>query len=100
MYRRTKEFHGRVRESGQPYDRVMPLITGEVNPEGIKLEYQGLPGGIPGLFYDQLKFQRFDVSEMSFSSFLVERAKGYPYRLLPVSDQSDPEPCSSSSEPV
>lgn len=70
--------------SGQAYDRVMPLITGEVKPEGIKLEYQGLPGGIPGLFYDQLKFQRFDVSEMSFSSFLVERAKGYPYRLLPV----------------
>lgn len=70
--------------SGQPYDRVMPLITGEVKPDGITLEYKGLPGGIPGLFYEQLKFERFDVSEMSFSSFLVERAKGYPYRLLPV----------------
>lgn len=70
--------------SGQPYDRVMPLITGEVKPAGITLEYQGLPGGIPGLFYEQLKFERYDLSEMSFSSFLVERSKGYPYRLLPV----------------
>src|SRR5207244_708269 len=26
----------------------------------------------------------YDLSEMSFSSFLVERAKRFPYRLLPV----------------
>ena len=70
--------------SGQPYDRVMPLITGEVKPAGITLDYQGLPGGIPGLFYEQLKFRRYDLSEMSFSSFLVEKSKGYPYRILPV----------------
>ena len=67
-----------------PYDRVMPLITGEVKPAGITLEYQGMPGAVPGVFYDQLKFQRYDLSEMSFSSFLVERSKGWPYRLLPV----------------
>jgi 4,5-dihydroxyphthalate decarboxylase len=67
-----------------PYDRVLPLITGEVKPAGITLEYQGMPGAVPGVFYDQLKFQRYDVSEMSFSSFLVERSKGWPYRLLPV----------------
>ena len=30
-----------------PYDRVMPLITGEVKPVGITLEYQGMPGGVP-----------------------------------------------------
>src|SRR5919106_718857 len=51
------------------YDYVMPLITGEVKPDGITLEYQGMPGAVPGVFYDQLKFQRYDVSEMSFSSF-------------------------------
>ena len=67
-----------------PYDRVLPLISGEVKPAGITLEYQGMPGAVPGVFYDQLKFQRYDLSEMSFSSFLVERAKGWPYRLLPV----------------
>jgi 4,5-dihydroxyphthalate decarboxylase len=67
-----------------PYDRVLPLITGEVKPAGITLDYQGMPGGVPGVFYDQLKFCRYDLSEMSFSSFLVERAKRFPYRLLPV----------------
>jgi 4,5-dihydroxyphthalate decarboxylase len=67
-----------------PYDRVLPLITGEVKPAGITLDYQGMPGAVPGVFYDQLKFQRYDLSEMSFSSFLVERAKGWPYRILPV----------------
>ncbi len=67
-----------------PYDRVMPLITGEVKPAGITLEYQGMPGAVPGVFYDQLKFHRFDVSEFSFSSFLVDRPRGLPYWLLPV----------------
>jgi 4,5-dihydroxyphthalate decarboxylase len=67
-----------------PYDRIVPLITGEVKPAGITLDYQGMPGAVPGVFYDQIKFQRYDLSEMSFSSSLVERAKGWPYRLLPV----------------
>jgi 4,5-dihydroxyphthalate decarboxylase len=67
-----------------PYDRVMPLITGEVKPAGITLDYQGMPGAVPGVFYDQIKFQRYDLSEFSFSSFLVERAKGMAYRILPV----------------
>jgi 4,5-dihydroxyphthalate decarboxylase len=66
------------------YDRMLPLINGEVKPDGITLEYQGMPGQVPGVFYDQLKFQRYDVSEMSMSSFLLERARGFPYRLLPV----------------
>ena len=65
-----------------PYDRVMPLITGEVKPEGINLEYAQVPG--PDIFYRQLKFQQFDLSEMSFSFFLMGRAHGLPYRLLPV----------------
>ncbi len=68
----------------RPYDRILPLIHGDVKPIGIELEYFGTPGGIPGLFYEQIKFNRFDLSEMSFSSFLVERAKDFPYRLLPV----------------
>lgn len=67
-----------------PYDRVMPLITGEIKPVGITLEYQGCPGGTSGMFYDQLKFHRYDISEFSFSSFLITRAKGFPYNLLPI----------------
>lgn len=66
-----------------PYDRIMPLITGEVKPEGITLAYVGFPGGVD-VFYHQLKFSRYDVSEMSFSSFLIARSQGWKYRILPV----------------
>ncbi len=27
-----------------PYDRVLPIISGEVKPDGITLEYMGMPG--------------------------------------------------------
>ena len=67
-----------------PYDRVMPLINGEVKPDGVTLEYQGAPGGVPRIFYEQIKFQRYDISEMSMSSYLRMRPVGLAYRLLPV----------------
>jgi 4,5-dihydroxyphthalate decarboxylase len=72
-----------------PYDRVLPLITGEVKPSGIVLEYEPNPSPssaspVPRMFFEQIKYQRYDVSEMSFSSFLIERAKGWPYVALPV----------------
>jgi 4,5-dihydroxyphthalate decarboxylase len=65
-----------------PYDRVSPLITGEVKPQGITLRFIKMTA--PDNFYQQLKFNRFDVSEMSFSSYLIGRANGWPYRMLPV----------------
>ena len=67
-----------------PYDRVMPLITGEVKPDGITLDYQGMPGAVPGVFYDQIKFHRYDLSEFSMSSFLRTRQQGLPYRMMPI----------------
>ena len=72
-----------------PYDRVLPLISGEVKPSGIVLEYEPNPSPssaspVPRMFFEQIKYQRYDVSEMSFSSFLIERAKGWPYVALPV----------------
>jgi 4,5-dihydroxyphthalate decarboxylase len=72
-----------------PYDRVLPLITGDVKPSGIVLEYEPNPSPtsgspVPRMFFEQIKYQRYDVSEMSFSSFLIERAKGWPYVALPV----------------
>jgi 4,5-dihydroxyphthalate decarboxylase len=71
------------------YDRVLPLIAGEIRPSGIVLEYEPNPSPsrtspVPRLFFEQIKYQRYDVSEMSFSSFLIERAKGWPYVALPV----------------
>jgi 4,5-dihydroxyphthalate decarboxylase len=67
-----------------PYDRVLPLINGEVRPDGITLDYMGMPGEIPRVFYEQIKFRRYDVSEMSISSYLRMRPTGWPYRMLPV----------------
>ncbi len=67
-----------------PCDRVLPLINGEVKPDGITLEYQGMPGAVPRVFYEQIKFQRYDLSEMSLSSFLRMRSVHWPYRMLPV----------------
>ena len=66
------------------YDRVMPMISGEVKPDGITLDYQGMPGAVPRVFYEQIKFHRYDVSEMSMSSYLRMRPLGFPYRMLPV----------------
>lgn len=67
-----------------PYDRVTPLTTGEVKPDGVTLDYQGMPGAVPRVFYEQIKFHRYDVSEMSMSSYLRMRPLGFPYRMLPV----------------
>jgi 4,5-dihydroxyphthalate decarboxylase len=67
-----------------PYDRMLPLINGEVKPDGITLEYMGMPGAVPRVFYEQIKFQRYDLSEMSMSSYLRMRSIKWPYRMLPV----------------
>lgn len=67
-----------------PYDRILPLINGQVKPDGIDLEYVGTPGELPRVFYEQIKFQRYDISEMSFSSFLRMRSIKWPYYALPV----------------
>ena len=64
------------------YDRLAPLLTGEVKVQGIKLNFYPLAG--PDIFYRQLKFSQFDVAEMSFSSFLMARERGWGYRALPV----------------
>ena len=67
-----------------PYDRVAPMISREVTPDGIDLDYKGMPGAVPRVFYEQIKFHRYDVSEMSMSSYLRMRPLGFPYRMLPV----------------
>ncbi len=70
-----------------PYDRVLPLINGEVKPEGITIDYVGFPQTQVGnnqVFYEQIKFRRWDISEMSLSTVLRMRSIGWPYRALPV----------------
>ncbi len=52
-----------------PNVRNQPLLDGRVSPEGIKLIGTGLTPG--EMFWRQLKFAEFDISEMSFASFVI-----------------------------
>ncbi len=64
-------------------DRTRPLLSGAVQPDGIDL----IPTSVhpSEMFWRQLSFQEFDVSEMSVSSFLIHVSRGNPdWVALPV----------------
>src|SRR5437867_6191714 len=54
--------------------RTWPIFDGRVKPDGITL----IPSSVhpSELFWRQLRFADFDVSEMSFSSLIMARSKG------------------------
>ncbi len=54
--------------------RTWPIFDGRVKPDGITL----IPSSVhpSELFWRQLRFADFDVSEMSFSSLMMARSKG------------------------
>ncbi len=54
--------------------RTWPIFDGRVEPDGIAL----IPSAVhpSELFWRQLRFADFDVSEMSFSSLIMARSKG------------------------
>ncbi len=51
------------------YDRFRALEDGRVRPEGIDLEL--LPMDVEEIFYRQVKYAEFDVSEMSLSTYVL-----------------------------
>ena len=63
-------------------ERVRPLVDGTIEPEGIEL--------IPTLsdpsetFWRQLKFEEFEISEMSLSSYLIAKSSGMDMIGIPV----------------
>jgi len=60
---------------GMPINpRTAPVHEGKVSPDGIEL----IPTPVPTaeLFWRQLHFAEFDVSEMSFSSLIISMSKG------------------------
>jgi 4,5-dihydroxyphthalate decarboxylase len=66
-----------------PNPRINPLLDGVVQPEAIDLVISRLPG--PDVFWRQLRFAEFDVSEMSLSSLLMATAKGdRRFKALPI----------------
>jgi 4,5-dihydroxyphthalate decarboxylase len=60
-----------------------PLIDGAIEPEGISLTPTAIHPS--EMFWRQLRFAEFDVSEMSMSSLLIATARGpTPWLALPV----------------
>lgn len=58
------------------YDRTEAIWSGELQVEGADLNYIALPPS--EIFWRMLKYQEFDVSEMSLSSYLIARDRGFP----------------------
>ena len=63
-------------------ERVKPLIDGTVSPEGVELVTT--VSDPSETFWRQLKFQEFEISEMSLSSYLIARARGIDMIAIPV----------------
>ena len=66
------------------YDRMLPLYTREVRPEGIDLEF--IVSDDPRETFDRMvRDQAYDLSEMSSSEFVSRMARGQcPFVALPV----------------
>ena len=65
------------------YDRVKPLMTGQVKPDGIDLNILTLPADYS--VWPMIRHQEFDVSEMTLASYTVLRARGdAPYIGIPA----------------
>ena len=63
------------------YDRTEALFTGTVRPEAIELTCISLPPH--EIFWRMSRFEEFDVSEMSLSSYLIAKERGQP-RLVAI----------------
>ncbi|MRH28011.1 ABC transporter substrate-binding protein [Microbacterium sp. SYP-A9085] len=69
--------------SSVDYDRIRSLINGMTPIEGIDLNFLPLP--VEETFLRQLKYQEFDVSEMSMSSYVLTlNEPDPPFVALPV----------------
>jgi 4,5-dihydroxyphthalate decarboxylase len=63
-------------------ERVEPLMNGTVKAEGIEIvPTYSHPSET---FWRQLKFQEFEVAEMSMSSYIIARSRGVDMIALPV----------------
>ena len=51
----------------EDYDRTRALLDGSVKPEGIDLNYLALP--VEEIFWRMLRFEDFDVAELSMDFF-------------------------------
>src|SRR6201988_2050167 len=67
----------------EDYDRTRPVKDGIVKPEGIELNY--LVMSVEEIFWRMMKYEEFDVSELSMGAFLTAAARGRrPFVAIPV----------------
>ncbi|KHF38609.1 ABC transporter substrate-binding protein [Halalkalibacter okhensis] len=65
------------------YDRISALTDGTVKPEGIELNWLNMP--VEETFWRMMRHHEFDVAELSFSSYLIARDRGFPnFSAIPV----------------
>jgi 4,5-dihydroxyphthalate decarboxylase len=65
------------------YDRTRALADGSVQPDGVELTYLNLP--VEETFFRMLRYQEFDVAEMSLSSYTVSLFRDNPpFIAIPV----------------
>ena len=67
----------------EDYDRTRALKDGLVKPEGIELNY--LTMSVEEIFWRMMKYEEFDVSELSMGAFFTAAARGRrPFIAIPV----------------
>ncbi|MBF8186291.1 ABC transporter substrate-binding protein [Nonomuraea sp. K274] len=65
------------------YDRTRAIQDGRVKPEGIDLNFLALP--VEETFFRQLRYQEFDIAEMSLSSYVLTLdQEDPPFLAIPV----------------
>jgi 4,5-dihydroxyphthalate decarboxylase len=58
----------------EDYDRTRPLRDGRVKAEGIELNYLALP--VEEIFWRMMRYEEFDVAELSMGAFLIAAGRG------------------------
>ncbi len=67
----------------EDYDRTRALRDGSVKPEGIDLTYLVLP--VEEIFWRMLRYEDFDIAELSMGAFFVAAAQGRrSFMAIPV----------------
>jgi 4,5-dihydroxyphthalate decarboxylase len=65
------------------YDRMQALTDGTVKPKGINLNYLKMPP--EEIFFRMMRYEEFDMSELSAASYLIAKDQGHPkFTAIPV----------------
>ena len=67
----------------EDYDRTRPIKDGRIKPEGVDINY--LVMSVEEIFWRMMKYEEFDISELSMGAFLTAAARGRrPFIAVPV----------------